>query len=39
MMAACFYGSEVFTINDGYAAISILVNIPATFCGVLFYQL
>jgi len=38
MMSAAFYGSGVFTVQNGYAAISILVNIPATFVGVLFYQ-
>jgi len=38
-MAACFWGRGVFTVHDGYAAISILTNIPATFLGVGFYQL
>lgn len=38
-MAACFWGREVFTVNNHYPAIAILANIPATFLGVAFYQL
>jgi len=37
--SAILYGRGVFTVNGGYAAISLLVNIPATFFGVTFYQL
>jgi len=38
MVAAIFFGSEAFTFNHGYVWISILVNIPATFCATAFYE-
>ncbi|KAK3937816.1 aquaporin-like protein [Diplogelasinospora grovesii] len=37
--AVIFFGRAAFTIDGGYAAIGILVNIPATFLGVTYYEL
>jgi glycerol uptake facilitator-like aquaporin len=38
MVAAIFFGSEAFTFNHGYAWISILVNVLATFVATGFYE-
>jgi MIP family channel proteins len=37
-VAAIFFGSEAFTFNHGYAWISILVNVLATFVATGFYE-
>ena len=38
IVAAIFFGKEAFTFDNGYAWISVLVNIPATIFASAFYE-
>lgn len=38
LVAAIFFGPEAFTYGRGYAAIAVLVNIPAILCAVAYYE-
>lgn len=38
IVAAIFYGGEVFSFHNNYSWIAILVNIPATVCATAYYE-